>query len=400
MHRLSTEGILADKDALGHYGDTKNEHRARVPRWLQEFVEYQGEISNPDEFIQSVQQDLGGDLIATFTPKGETIRLPEKATPIDFAFAVHPELGYEAIGCKINGRLEALNSVLKNGDSVEIVRGLGHKPTKSWLLFCKTGKAKQSIRKAIRSEEAKKALSVGHAELASVIVTNQRLEAILQNENLSTALAKRFEKVTLDEVLAAVGFGVVSIERVVEVAGEVISNFQGAIHSARRTIGRSDKPIAIESKCPTGVQLNDDYFGVVRLARCCRPLAGERIKGLLHGRRGVSVHHCRCPRVLNACEERIVRVKWDLSATIYRTVTLRVDAADRKGLLPEICYCASESGANITKADFQTNSFGKASLIIDLEVSSFSQCEAIMLKIEKAEGVLAVRRQRSSIVSI
>jgi GTP diphosphokinase / guanosine-3',5'-bis(diphosphate) 3'-diphosphatase len=406
MNRLSTEGILVDKGAMSPVnrffinGSTRKGHigaPAPVPRWLKEFVEYQGEIANPDEFIQSVEQDLGGEVIATFTPKGETIRLPENATPIDFAFAVHPELGWEAIGCKVNGRSEALNAVLKNGDLVEIVRGVGHAPNKSWLLFCKTGRAKQSIRKAIRAEEARRAIEIGRKAIEESEHYQSGLAGILENVEVAEQLAKRYEKVSLEEVLAAVGFGVVSVDHFIRTA-EDLSISGGVLPSPQNDDGNGGK--GVDTKHPIGVILNYEYQGIVRLARCCRPITGERIKGLAHGRRGVSVHNCRCPRVLNACPEKLVAVRWDPEAELTHGVSLSVEAADRKALLPEICCCAAENGANITKADFQTNSFGKASLVIDLEVKSFSQCEAIIFKIEQAEGVLAVKRLRPAIVTL
>ncbi len=384
MHRLAEEGIAAHwKYKEGRAFDAKED---RVFAWLRRIIERHEELKDNKEFLESFKIDLFPDEVYVFTPRGDVKELPKGATPVDFAYAVHSTLGHRCVGAKVNGKLVPLRTVLKSGDNVAILTNPAHKPSKDWLKFVVTSKAKTKIRQWIKDEQREQSIELGRSLLEKELAKHDfSLPKMLKSGEIQT-LAKDFSFDAVDDLFAAVGYGLYTP---LQVLGKLVpdipkvSKLQKMLSSIRKS-----KDDAIKIKGVDGL--------VVKFAKCCNPIPGDKVLGFITRGRGLTVHLEDCQNVLAYDDQRKVEVSWELDKEYTYSVRLRVQGDDKKGLLSDITSVLSSSKANIVNARVTTYPDRSAISIFEIEILNAPQVQKITKSILKLKGVRSVERLRSA----
>ena len=387
MHLHAEEGIAAHwKYKEGRVGAARDEPYFV---WLRQLLEWQQEVRDPQEFIQNLKIDLYPEEVYTFTPKGQVKPLPRGATVVDFAYSIHTDVGNQCVGGRVNGRMVPLRTQLKNGDIVEIVTQAKHKPSRDWLNFAVTSRARNKIKHYLEGEEKLRAVELGRRLLEKEVRRfDLNLKALLDDTELQrAATAAGMQKV--DELLAAVGFGRLQARAVLDklVPAEALKErpTTGVVSAVRRALGGDGEKIKVRGA--------DDVL-VVR-ARCCNPIRGEKIVGYITRGKGVSVHSVNCPNVTNLMytPDRRIEVEWDRGAEPGRyTVDLTLAVEDRKGLLAEISAKIADVNTNITSVEAKTHDGHLDHIDLTLEIHDLKHLEKVLKSLRKVTGVLDVER--------
>lgn len=383
MHRLAEEGIAAHwKYKEGETFDPKED---KVFAWLRRIIESQQELKSNKEFMEIFKIDLFPDEIYIFTPRGEVRELPKDATPVDFAYAIHTELGNKCIGAKVNGKLVPLRYALKSGDTVEILTNPTHKPSKDWLGFVKTSKAKTKIRQWIKTEQREQSIELGKVLIEKELSKHDlSLSKTLKSGELLAA-AKDYSFETLDDFFASIGYGLYTP---LQVLGKYIpeSEKQGKFKKLIGSIKRPrDNSIKIQ-----GI----DNGMVVRFAKCCNPIPGDKIFGFITRGRGITIHTEDCSNTQTYDEQRKVEVSWEMNKNFTYPVKLKISGDDRKGLISDISLVMASNKINIISASAMTYPDRSAAGIFEIEIGNMSQLQKIIKSIQKIKGVRAVERMR------
>jgi GTP pyrophosphokinase len=384
MHKIAEEGIAA------HWkykeGKVFNAKEDKMFAWLRRIIERQEEVKDSREFLETFRIDLFPDEVYVFTPRGDVKELPKGATAVDFAYAVHSQLGQKCVGAKVNGRLVPLKTVLTSGDTVDILTSPTHKPSKDWLKFVVTSKAKTKIRQSIKEEQRERSIELGKSLIEKELSKYDfSLSKMLKSGEIQS-MAKDFSFETTDDLFAGVGYGLYTP---LQVLGKVLPEQPktGKLQKILSTI-RKSKDDAIKIKGIDGL--------VVKFARCCNPIPGDKILGFITRGRGLTVHLEDCPNVLAYDDQRKIEVSWELDKDYTYTVKLRVSGNDKKGMLSDITSIISSSKANIINAQVSTYPDRSAMSIIEIELHNASQLQKIMKSILKIKGVKSVERLRSN----
>ena len=384
MHRLAEEGIAAHwKYKEGKVFDAKED---KMFAWLRRIIERHEEVKDNKEFLESFKIDLFPDEIYVFTPRGDVKGLPKGATPVDFAYAVHSTLGHRCVGAKVNGKLVPLRTFLKSGDNVAILTNPAHKPSKDWLKFVVTSKAKTKIRQWIKEEQREQSIELGRSLLEKELTKHDfSLSKMLKTGEVQT-LAKEFSFDTIDDLLAAVGYGLYTP---LQVLGKIIPEIP-KVGRLQKMLGsiRKSKDDAIKIKGIDGL--------VVKFAKCCNPIPGDSIMGFITRGRGLTVHLEDCPNVHAYDDQRKIEVSWELDKGYTYSVRLRVSAEDKKGLLSDITSILSSSKANIVNAQVTTHPDRSATSVFEIEILNAPQVQKITKSILKLKGIKSVERLRST----
>jgi guanosine-3',5'-bis(diphosphate) 3'-pyrophosphohydrolase len=324
--------------------------------WLRQMLDWQRETSDPGEFLDSLRFDLQGSEVFVFTPKGDVVSLPSGATPVDYAYAVHTEVGHRCIGARINGRLVPLESPLDNGDTVEIFTSKSPTagPSRDWMTFVRSGRARSKIRQWFAKERREDAIEEGRdAILRALRKQGLPLQRLLGGESLPT-LAKEMRFADVSALYAAVGEGHVSAQSVVHRLVQAFGGPEGAVEDIAETAVPSTKRAL--SNADPGVIVKDASDVWVKLARCCTPMPGDPILGFVTRGKGVSVHRGDCPNVaaLTSVGDRIVEVEWAPSSASVFLVAIQVEALDRTRLLSDVTRVLSDHHVNILSASVTT----------------------------------------------
>jgi GTP pyrophosphokinase len=395
MHRIAEEGVAAHwayKEAGrdGKGGGELSRKDAAEFGWLRQLVEFQREVDDPREFLETVKVDLFSDEVFVFTPKGDLKALPRGSTPVDFAFAIHSDIGQHCVGGKVNGKLVPLRHKLKNGDSVEIVTSPHAHPSKDWLTFVKTSRAQARIRQFIRNEEHRRSLEIGR-ELAEKDL--RKYGVSLAKLERSGELAKAGQTIgyrVADDLLAAVGYGKVTSQQLLNLLlPEGAADAPAPEPTTTSRLGELFRRVAGRSGSGVKVSGVDDML--VRYGKCCNPVPGDPIVGFITRGRGVTVHTASCDKVLGSSMERRIDVTWDVKGDFKRPVSLRVIGLDRPGLLNRITRILSEADINITQATVRTDG-AKATLELEVAVGDLKELTGVMRGMEKLDGVQTVSR--------
>ncbi len=398
MHRIAEEGVAAhwaykEKGRDGKGGEALKKKDAQTFGWLRQLVEFQKELADPREFLETVKVDLFSDEVFVFTPKGAVKSLPRGATPVDFAYTIHSEIGEHCVGAKVNGKLVPLRYKLKNGDTVEILTSPHSHPSKDWLTFVKTSRAQARIRQFIRQAEHRRSIEIGREvaerEFRRFGVTFNRVHRGGELEKAANALGYRIA----DDLLAAIGYGKVAPAAVLRqiVPAEKLAETQPADPQPTSRITEIFRKMA---RRPTGgVRISGIDDVLVRFGRCCNPVPGDAIVGYITRGRGVTVHTGSCDKVLGIDPERRVDVAWDVKGDFKRPVSIRVITTDRPGILAKISQTFSEAGVNISQASCRSTTPGERA-VNDFEVTigDLKQLNSVMRSIERIEGVQSVKR--------
>jgi guanosine-3',5'-bis(diphosphate) 3'-pyrophosphohydrolase len=390
MHRRAEEGIAAHwKYKEGRIGDQRDD---RYFQWMRQLLEYQQEVRDPQEFIQNLKVELYPEEVYTFTPKGLVKGFPRGATPIDFAYAIHTDVGHQCIGARINGKMVPLRTRLKNGDIVEIVTQAGHKPSRDWLNFVVTSHARYKIKHLIRQEEKTRAIELGR-KLFEKDARRYDLSSktLAEGDGWSKALAD-FGAQRPEDVYALIGYGKLSAKQVL---GRLVPNGllrekgpEGPVAAVvKRVLGGGEEKIKVRGF--------DDLM--VFRARCCNPIRGEQIVGYITRGKGVSVHTASCPNVVKLLydPERRIDVEWDKGDAGARyTVKLTMEVEDRKGLLAAVSAKIADINTNIKNMEARTDEDKRARIDMTIEISDLKHLERVIKAVRGVQGVIGVERAR------
>ncbi len=387
MHKIAEEGIAA------HW--LYKERRAGKDKlddsllWLRQLLETQQELKDPREFLDTVRVDLFPDEVYVFTPRGDVKALPDGATPIDFAYAVHTKVGEHCVGAKVNGKLVSLRTPLKQGDIVEIITSPNAHPSRDWLQIVRSSRARQKINQWLKVEERARSIALGR-ELFEREAKKYRLNAtaLLGGEE-ARKVATDLGYPGVDDLLAAIGYGKSSVHQILgKLAPGALLDGDGA-----------EKPriAGPRPKGEQGVRIRGVDDLLVRFARCCNPLPGDQIVGFITRGRGLTVHTRDCLTVAKSVldRERLINVEWDVEERATRPVRIAVYIGrDRPGLLSEITGAISSHKGNITKAEVTVTDDRRGINNFVVEVADLEQLQGIMAAIREVPDVINVERVR------
>lgn len=391
MHRVAEEGIAAHwKYKTGKTANEKDDQRFL---WLRHLVEWQQEMQDPSDFLSTLKIDLYPEEVYAFTPKGKVIILPRDATPVDFAYSIHTEVGNKCVGAKVNGRIVPLKSRLKNGDIVEIQTQAGHTPSRDWLSFVKTSRARNKIRHFINVSQRERSIEIGKKILEKEARKFKLNLKKFVDEGDLMKVAPEYGCTKLEDVYSALGFGKISARvllsklappgQLEESTDDKVSKFTSAVR----------KVLGLASGTTIQVKGADDLL--VYRAKCCNPIRGEDIVGYITRGKGVAVHAKRCANVANLLyeAERKIDVQWTGDAEGSYAVKLSISVDDRQGMLAEITSSISDIKTNIKNIEAQSFEDRRGLIHLTIEIADLKHLERAVGSIKKIKGVNEVTWQ-------
>jgi len=355
--------------------------------WIQNIVENQEYTQDPNEFLENVRIDLFPDEVYVFTPTGEVKTLPKGATPVDFAYLIHTEVGNQCVGGKVNGRLVPLQYALQTGDIVEVVTQKNHHPSKDWLNFVKTVKAKSKIRQWVKIQEKERSLSLGW-EMCEKAFRKHKLNFNTQvkSEEMA-AVVEYFGFKTLDDLIASVGYGKITPLQIIRRLEPKTDDAEGRESILNKLMGRVRK-----KKPKTGVVVKGVDDILIKFGKCCQPVPGDNITGYITRGFGVTVHRANCVNALKMSPERRIDVEWNMEASETFPADFQVTSYDRVGLLADIVGCITKNEANILSANTKTGNDKHVESSFSVGVRSTAHLRRILASIRKVKNVQDVKR--------
>ena len=398
MHRIAEEGIAAHwKYKEGRKGPAADDQRIA---WLRHLVEWQRDVQDPGEFMSTLKVDLYPEEVYTFTPRGKVLVLPRDATPIDFAYAIHSDVGHTCMGAKVNGRIVPLRSTLRNGDIVEIMTQAGHEPSKDWLAFVKTSRARNKIKHVINASERLKAIDIGQKYLEKEarrlgVQLGKVARAALEN------VASEYGYSKMEDLYAALGYGRFSARQILSkvAPGEVKEEPEEKPQTETNYAGSPAAPPMPGRPGTTSdgvikVRGMDDLL--VYRAKCCNPIRGEAIVGYVTRGKGVAVHSRMCPNVQNLMYdvERKIEVEWARAAEDAFPVRIVIHTDDRPGMLMQLTAVLADENANIRSLEAKTELDHDGGIVeMTVDVRDKKQLEKLVAAMRRISGVRDVERQ-------
>ena len=382
MHQVSEVGIAAH----WRYKEGTKSDRAYDAKlaWLRQLMDWQRDVSDATEFVEGIKLDIFQDQVFVFTPKGDIKDLPAGATPLDFAYRIHTDVGHRTIGSKVNNRLVPLDYRLKNGDIVEIVTTKGeHGPSRDWMNVVRTSHAREKIRQWFKRKDRDENIVHGRESLERELRRLARTSIASVGLEQITEAAKHYNYESLDDFYAAIGYGAVGAQSVVMRLGVVDD-------------GQSTLPTVAPPERLTrtgGVRVKGVGNLLIRFAKCCNPIPGDPIVGFITRGKGVTVHLQTCSTVVNEREVgRLIEVDWESAPSATYPIAIRVEAYDRTGLLSDITQVVAENKVNILSAHVGVTPDHTAVVTATLQVASVSQLARVMSRIETLKDVISVQR--------
>ena len=390
MHKIAEEGIAAH----WKYKEQKEVEEADDKRftWLRQLLEWQHVLKDDAEFIESVKVDLFPNEVYIFTPKGSVKQFPLGATPVDFAYSIHSDVGNHCLGAKVNGKIVPLKYELRSGDTIEILTSPNQKPSKDWLKNVKTSRAKTKIRQWFKTEEREKSIALGKEILEKELRKYDLQQAKLLKSGDLAKVATEFSFQGVEDLLAAVGYGKVTANQII---GKIIpqEKLEQQKQQEEGKLKRIFQKFTRGSKDALLIKGVDNVM--VRYAGCCNPLPGDKVIGFITRGRGVTIHAADCPNTLDDDPNRKVEVEWDSTKEYSYPVRIRVFSEDKKGLLAEISSSMSSNEANITNARVDTTEERRAIGTFEVEIRDLSHLKKVLKDLEKIRGVHRVERMRT-----
>jgi guanosine-3',5'-bis(diphosphate) 3'-pyrophosphohydrolase len=402
MHRIAEEGIAAHwkYKAGGGVITARDEERLK---WIRDLVEWQKEMTNPNEFLSSLKMDLYPDEVYTFTPKGKVVVIPAEGTPVDFAYTIHTEVGHTCVGAKVNGRMAQLRTKLRTGDIVEIVTQKDHKPSRDWLTFVKSPRARNKIKHWLNEDHRRRAVEIGRKLLEREARRFKVPQSQISDQDLGR-IANEYGVATAADLLAALGLGKHSARHLLnklapgsttlpeaEVAPEIKPGTAAAMSDAVRKLHLTGSD---------SLQVEGQNDMLVYRARCCNPIRGEEIVGYVTRGKGVAVHARGCPNVQNLLYEsdRRINVEWsrvggEATGRPQRyPVKITVSCDDRPGMLKELIAVISDDNSNISGVDIRKDENGESVVDLISEAEDVGHLNRMVLGLRRVPGVRAVQR--------
>jgi GTP pyrophosphokinase len=387
MNSIAEEGIAAHwKYKEGGKIEQQDDQRFA---WLHQLMEWQKELKDPREFLETVRVDLFPHEVYVFTPKGAVYEFPAGSTPVDFAYRIHSDIGHKCVGAKVNGKLVPLKYQLRSGDVIEILTLPQHHPSKDWLKYVKTSRAKTKINQWIRSQERESSIALGREICEREFARhNLNFAKLARSGDILKALQREGIK-TLDDALEAIGHGALKVRHVFS---RLLPKEERAAKLPETKGAKQTTPG--EHRDNAGVRIRGIDDVMVRFGKCCSPLPGEKIMGYITRGRGMTVHAIDCPYLETVDAERKIEAEWDPSYRNITTVSIEVLCVDQKGLLAEITSSIAAAEANIRNARVSTTADKKAMNVFDIEVIDLDHLNTVTRSIERIKGVLNVNRIR------
>ena len=392
MHRTAEYGIAAHWRYKEGITDTEPKGEPdevdEALTWFRQVLDWQKDTSEPEEFMAFLRMDLFQGEIFIFTPKGEVKQLPTGATPIDFAYSVHTEVGHHCAGARVNGRISPLSRELKNGDTVEIITDTRQRPSQDWLAFVRTSRARGSIQKWIRKVEQDSALKLGK-DLFDREIRKARREKPTKAQLQEAAHSLGYAD--FDQVLTALSQGDVGPTAVIrglypdEDPHEVVNRTPTKLERIADRIRRSNTAVRIQGM--------DNLM--IRYSRCCQPVPGDRVMGYITQGRGVSIHQVDCPNVLDLSQDRRVEIEWTTEKDDRFYVNLFMEGTDRRGLLSDVATAISDTDTDIVQADMRGVERGMLGRFA-VEVQDLAHLTKVLKAIRSVKGVVQVDRRDAS----
>ena len=388
MDRIAEEGVAAHwKYKEGRVGAARDE---QYFAWLRQLLEWQQEVRDPHEFLQNLKINLYPEEVYTFTPKGEVKVLPRGSTPVDFAYSIHTDVGHRCVGARVNGRMVPLRTRMKNGDIVEIVTAAARRPSRDWLTFVITSRARNKIKHAIHSEEKARATELGR-KLLEKEARRHVLDAktVLDEASLAKGATACGMK-RPDELIAAIGYGKLSARHVL---GRLVPPENLRERPPEAPLAAVVRRVLRPGEDRIKVRGFDDLM--VFRAGCCNPIRGEKIVGYITRGRGVSVHAANCPNVLNLLydPDRRIDVVWDKGADDARyIVRLSIQVEDRRGLLADVTSKIAGINTNIRNVEATTGDDHRGRIDVTVEIQDVKHLEKVIKSLRRVTGVLEIER--------
>jgi GTP pyrophosphokinase len=382
MHQVSEVGIAAHW-RYKEGSKAERDYDAKLA-WLRQLMDWQRDVSDATEFVEGIKLDIFQDQVFVFTPKGDIKDLPAGATPLDFAYRIHTDVGHRTIGAKVNNRLVPLDYRLKNGDIVEIVttRG-GHGPSRDWMNLVRTSHAREKIRQWFKRQERDENIVHGRESLDRELRRLARTSLGAVGTERLMDVARQLNHNDLDDFYAAIGYGAVSAQSVVMRLG--------VVDDAQLTLPTTAPPP--QPAKAGGVRVKGVGDLLVRFARCCHPIPGDAITGFITRGKGVTVHLRSCPTVINEREVgRLIDVEWEAAPSQTYPIAIRVEAYDRTGLLNDITQVVAEAKVNILSASVSVGADHVAVVRATLQVASLAQLARVLGRVEQLKDVITATR--------
>ncbi|HEX4007749.1 MAG TPA: bifunctional (p)ppGpp synthetase/guanosine-3',5'-bis(diphosphate) 3'-pyrophosphohydrolase [Acidobacteriaceae bacterium] len=399
MHRIAEEGIAAHwkyKDG-GSPVSARDEQRLA---WVRQLVEWQRDMSDPNEFLSTLKIDLFPEEVYTFTPKGKVVVVPRDGSPVDFAYTIHTEVGHTCVGARVNGRMVPLRTKLRNGDIVEVITQNGHTPSRDWLTFVKSSRARNKIRHWINEHQRERAIEIGH-KLLEREARKYKIPLSQFEESDFARLATEYSVATPNDLMAAIGFGKYSARQVLNRLAPGLIHQQQEPEAAATPGAAAVTRVSATSGTDSLIVEGQNELLVYR-ARCCNPIRGEEIIGYVTRGKGVAVHARSCPNVQNLLYESDRRIAVDWARTPEAKsgpaqtypVKLTIHCDDRAGMLKEITAVISDEKANIRTVETHPGDAGDALIEFVLDAEDVRHLNRLVQGLRRLPGVRDVQRSQ------
>lgn len=389
MHQVAESGIAAHWKYKENFGQPiqVNEATDRGFLWLRQLMNWQRELRDPNEFLDSVKVDLFSEEVYVFTPKGDVIELPRDATVLDFAFAIHSDIGTHCISARVNNQIAPLRHVLDSGDTCEIITQKNQHPNRSWLEFVKTSRARTRIRSILKQQEHEKSEEIGRELLEKEF---RRYGTSLQKWTKHEA----FTEFLKHDGYSALGYGKIEPKTLLQkiLPAEVLE--KEVPEPPKSRLGQLIDRFARKNN--GGIKVEGIENILVHYARCCLPIKGDPVIGFITRGRGLTIHRSSCSKILELDSERRIEVSWDEQAGLMRPIFLRLTTDDREGMLADISAVFSKMNINISEANCKTFGNGQAINTFRCGITDLEQLKRVLKMLESIKGVHSVERARSA----
>jgi guanosine-3',5'-bis(diphosphate) 3'-pyrophosphohydrolase len=384
MHRISEEGIAAhwSYKEKRRFQEKDGERFA----WLKQIVDLQKDLKNPQELLEGVRLELYPEEVYVFTPTGDVKELPQGATPVDFAYAIHTEVGHRCTGAKVNGRMVPLRHELANGDIVEIITSPHHRPSRDWLQFVSTPKARNKIRQELKAAEREQSIALGKEILERELrKSGISLQKLLKEGDELKKVAQELSFVRNDDLLAAIGHGKVT-------PGQVTGRITRAAAPPPEEEVPPPEPAPRKEKDLGGIKIKDLDDLLVRLANCCQPIPGDDIVGYITRGKGVTIHRADCSYLAHTESFRHIPAQWDGAPQKLFPVNIRLVTVDKPGLLADITSALKMAEVNVTRAQVETTAGNKGVANFTIQVADQQHLEKVFTALKRLKEVISVKR--------
>ena len=398
MHRTAEYGIAA------HWrykeGNPEDEDFEKKISWLRQLLEWQRDLKDAREFMENLKIDLFEDEVFVFTPKGDVKSLPKGATPVDFAYQIHTDVGHQCVGAKVNGKMIPLEYKLENGDIVEVMTSSNTGPSRDWLEFVQTSRAKSKIKKWFKDQRKEEAIEKGRNMLKEELKKEDLDLSLkkLEKEGKLEDLTQKLGVSSVDDLYAQLGYNKFSASNIVDKLKPEKKKQEPT--APQEELDKLQQQQETKQKSANkGVVVKGMDGLLVKISKCCNPVPGDDIEGYITRGRGVSVHRTDCHNLAQLKDkepERIIDVEWQVEEKTSYTVELEIEALDKQALLNDLTRVVSDAGLNITSADVRTTKEKLAYINLSLEISSLEHMQSIMRKLENVDGVINVQRANPS----